>query len=137
MLDSKLRLFHSLLAWALCASTAGGAFARDFTVTVVPEQPTRLHAYYSWGPGCSFQTVTANASVKPAHGTLIPHAVMQTIGANPRFGKAGNCAGKQHEALQIDYKSAPGYHGTDSFTVDIIFGYQDRHDVDHFSIVVP
>jgi hypothetical protein len=135
MSDHRFRLACYLLLGLLHTGVARSAYAKEVSVTAIPEQPTRLQAYYSWGPGCSFRTVTTNVSVQPAHGTLIPHTSMETI-RTARFGEVGSCAGKQHKALQIDYKSDAGFHGTDSVTIDIVFGSK-RHDVDHFSITVP
>jgi hypothetical protein len=76
-----------------------------------------------------------NVVGKPAHGVLIPHVINHTI-ANSRFGPVGYCAGKPIKALQIDYRSDMGYRGSDSFTIDITFGFEGRRDIDTYTVAV-
>ena len=135
MWNRNLRLLQYLLASGLCAGLATNSFAKDYSKTVIAEQPTRVQYYYSWGPGCSFKTVKIDVSVAPTHGTLTPRAVTETI-KNNRSGPVGECAGKEIQALEISYASKSGFHGTDAFTINVHFG-NGRNDIDHFYITVP
>jgi hypothetical protein len=76
-----------------------------------------------------------NVLSKPSHGVLIPRVVPYTI-TTSRFGSVGNCASKPIKALQIEYKSASGYHGTDTFTIDVTFGWEGRRDIDTYTVTV-
>jgi hypothetical protein len=124
----------------VCFAASTSASANTISHTVVSGQPTRVAAYHSWDPenNCAFRTVTMNVSVRPTHGTLVPRVALHTI-ATTRFGAGGlsKCTGKQTKALEIYYRSNTGFHGTDTFTIDVIFGWQNRHDIDNYLINVP
>ena len=130
------RIFPCPVAMLLFGLFSANAYAATFSRTVISGQPTRIAAYHSWDPGsCNSLAATMNVVVKPSHGTLIPHVVPHII-TSSRFVGNTRCAGKPIKALQVDYKSTPGYHGTDTFTIDVIFGFEGRRDTDVYSVTV-
>jgi hypothetical protein len=36
----------------------------------------------------------------------------------------------------IDYRSTPGFRGTDSLVIDVVFGWQGRRNTDKYSVTV-
>lgn len=121
--------------WVICQWVTD-ASANSFSRTATSGQPKRIAAYHSWDPNtCKSLAATVNIVSKPAHGVLVPHLVDTTI-TSSRFGSVGRCAGASIKALEIDYKSTPGYHGNDTFTLDVIFGWEHRQDRDTYTITV-
>jgi hypothetical protein len=121
-------------SWLLAANSYAGT--NSFSRTVTSGQPKRIAAYHSWDPhSCNSLAATMNILVKPAHGVLIPRVIPWTI-TTSRFGPVMNCAGKPIKALQIEYKSTPGYRGTDTFTIDVTFGWEGRRDTDTYTVTV-
>lgn len=99
-------------------------------------QPTRIAAYHSWDPdSCVSLAASMNVINKPAHGVLTARIVPHTI-TTSRFGTVRNCAGKPIKALAIDYRSKPGFKGTDTFVIDVVFGWQGRRDTDTYTVTV-
>ena len=121
--------------WMICQWVTD-AGANSFSRTATSGQAKRIAAYHSWDPvTCKSLAATVNIVSKPAHGVLIPHIVDTTI-TRSRFGSVGRCAGTSIKALEIDYKSTRGYHGTDTFTLDVIFGWEHRQDKDTYTVTV-
>ena len=126
------------MALALCLLLSANAFAgtNSFSRTAVSGQPKRIAAYHSWDPQtCKSLSAKMTVLSKPSHGVLIPHVVPSTI-TQSRFGSVGHCAGTPIKALQVDYKSAPGYRGTDTFTIEVIFGFEGRQDTDNYTVTI-
>jgi hypothetical protein len=124
------------LCFSLLFSANAYAGANSISRTATSGQPKRVAAYHSWDPdNCTSLSAKMNVVSKPTHGVLIPRVVSHTI-TTSRFGTVRNCAGKPIKALQIEYKSAPGYHGTDTFTIDVIFGWEGRRDTDTYTVTV-
>jgi hypothetical protein len=112
------------------------AGANSFSRTVTSGQPKRIAAYHSWDPAtCNSLGATMNVVSKPAHGVLIPRVVDVTI-TTSRFGPVQRCLGQPIKALEIEYKSTPGYRGTDIFSIDVIFGWQGRRDTDTYTMTI-
>jgi hypothetical protein len=110
--------------------------AKMISKTARSGQPTRINAYHSWDPdSCVSQAASMNVTTKPAHGVLTARIVPHTI-TTSRFGPVRNCTGKPIKALAIEYRSTPGFKGTDSFVIDVIFGWQGRRDTDNYTVTV-
>lgn len=121
--------------WMICQWVTD-ACASSFSRTATSGQPKRIAAYHSWDPNsCKSLAATVTIASKPAHGVLIPHLVDTAI-TRSRFGSVGRCAGTSIKALEIDYKSTRGFHGTDTFTLDVIFGWEHRQDKDTYTVTV-
>ena len=110
--------------------------AKMISLTARSGQPTRINAYHSWDPdSCVSQAATMNVTTKPAHGVLTARIVPHTI-TTSRFGTVRNCTGRPIKALAIEYRSTPGFRGTDSFVIDVVFGWQSRRDTDNYTVTV-
>lgn len=137
MMNSCLMRMVTVLCSGLSLTSAiDDAEANSFSRTAASGQPQRIAAYHSWDPQtCTSLSANMNIVVKPSHGVLIPRVVPHTI-TTSRFGSVGSCAGKPIKALQIEYRSTPGYRGTDTFAIDVIFGFQGRRDTDTYTMTV-
>jgi hypothetical protein len=110
--------------------------ANSITRTVRSGQAARMAAYHSWDPAsCQSLAADLNIVTKPTHGVLIPRVVPHRISVS-RFGSVGHCYGKPIKALQIEYRSMPGFKGMDTFSLDVVFGFQGRHDTDNYTVTV-
>lgn len=134
---SNLRSLVTIgLGCSLLFNANAYAGTNSFSRTATSGQPKRIAAYHSWEPdSCSSLSAKINVVSKPAHGVLIPRVVSHTI-TTSRFGTVRNCAGKPIKALQIEYKSVAGYRGTDTFTIDVTFGWEGRRDIDTYTVTV-
>ena len=135
--DSTLRSLAAMAsACSVLVISSADAGANSFSRTVTSGQPKRIAAYHSWDPySCVSLGATMNVLSKPAHGVLVPRVVDHTI-TTSRFGPVQRCIGKPIKALQIEYKSTPGYRGTDTFSIDVIFGWEGRRDTDTYTVTV-
>ena len=126
------------LAFLFALAGVSGVRAGENAIerTVASGRPAQVAAYHSWDPvDCKSLAAKLTVLTKPSHGTLIPSLVPHVI-TTSRLGAPGSCYGKPITALQLSYKSAPGYHGPDSFTIDVTFGFENRKDRDAYSITV-
>jgi hypothetical protein len=125
----------SLLSVVIIALLAPNfATARPITRTVVSGQASFVGRYYTWNRDCSSAFGTVKLITKPQHGTIANRLVEDRIGISRRTRVADRCLGQPIKALAVTYTSAPGYHGTDTFTLDATF--RAFHDVDTFTINV-
>ena len=133
---SKLLVSKLLAIGALLLIPQSTTLAKSLAFTAVSGKPIRVAAYHSWDPlTCKSNSASLVVATKPSHGVLIPHVTDHTI-TTSRFGAVGHCFGKPIRALQIDYRPNSGYRGTDSFVIDVTFGYEGRHDIDAYTITV-
>ena len=125
----------SLLAAALLAACLPGlAFARPVERTVASGQSAMVGRYFTWKADCSSAFGTVKVISQPQHGTITNHLIDAQIGVSRRKGGPDQCFGRPIKALAVFYKSQPGYHGIDSFSLDATF--DAYRDVDTFTINV-
>jgi hypothetical protein len=124
------------LAVALAVCFAGShACAKDFTRTVRSGQPTQMHVYRSWTTDCQSKRGVVKVVSKPAHGTLTPTEVQSTISTSRYHPeRTAQCMGLPTNGFRVDYRSEPGFRGTDQFAVE--FDYGHGPDVDHYLVNV-
>ena len=136
MICNYWRIAKIALGGLLLLAANGHATANSFSRNATSGQPKRVAAYHSWDPQtCSSLSATMNVLSKPAHGVLIPRVVPHVI-TTSRYGTVQNCVGRPIKALQIEYKSAPGYRGSDTFSIDVTFGWEGRRDTDTYTMTV-
>jgi hypothetical protein len=134
--NNKMNLAAILFGCICQLSVVNNAGADSFSRTATSGQPKRVAAYHSWDPiTCASLAAKVNVVSKPAHGTLTPRVVPHTITVS-RYGTVQHCAGTPIKALQIEYKSARGYHGIDTFTLEVTFGWEGRRATDTYTVNV-
>lgn len=126
----------SAAVMTLVLVTASAAHADAIFRKASSGKTTRMITYKSWKPGeCTANVGVVKVVSKPAHGTLTPRpGVATTIGKN-RVGNDDSCMGRAITGFQVDYKSDPGYRGTDSFVIETTYGKRSM-TVDAFTVTV-
>jgi hypothetical protein len=119
--DEALEMrFWGIFCVALLTLPAGAARAE--TRTVRSGVTTPIHTYLSWNNDCSPNTGVVKVATRPQHGKLTPRKVTAVARQN-RFSSYGTvCLGKSMPGFEVDYTSTPGYRGTDSFAIEVIYG---------------
>ena len=114
-----------IAATIACAALAATAVAAETLAKTVPAgQTTKLDHYTGWKDDCSFLEIAVNVLSKPAHGEVSHRIAKGVIPANAKLGSSGSCAGKPTEVLELYYRPAKGFHGSDSLTVEMTNGGQ-------------
>ena len=115
---------------------ASDAYADSIARTANSGELKRLWTYRAWDSQCKSLGAKINVLSKPEHGDIVPQVVKTILGQTfNRFGSAGRCAGTLIAGLEVYYKSVEGYRGTDTVTLEIVYGY-GRHITDTFTITV-
>jgi hypothetical protein len=123
-LPRKMKLLAISFILICGATTLASARSRD--QTVASGRPIVVARYYTWNGDCSGRTGVATVLRKPRHGTISKGFVSWKIGESRRKGGTDRCFGRPIDALAVTYKSQPGFHGGDSFSVEIAYpGYRD------------
>jgi len=122
----------AVILFAACLP--GLALGRPVERTVASGQSTMVGRYFTWKSDCSSAFGTVVVIDKPKHGTISNHLIDTEIGVSRRKGAPDHCFGRPIRALAVFYKSQPGYHGIDNFTLDATF--DAYRDVDTFTINV-
>ena len=82
------------------------------------------------------QRCVVRVLAKPQHGKLTPHPSVDTTIVRNRFRPGDSrCQGVPVKGFQVDYRSTPGYHGTDSFVIEATFWHGEKI-VDTFTVTV-
>jgi hypothetical protein len=92
------------------------ATARDFNLTVASGQIVVAHQYISWDRDCKNNGGVVKLVTKPQHGRAIPRHINAPIGRS-YFSGSTRCTGVIADAFEVSYRSVPGFHGTDIFTI--------------------
>ncbi len=125
-----------LVAVALaCSAVAGNACAKDFTMSARSGQPTQMHVYRSFTADCDSKRGIVKVASRPAHGTLTPSEVQTRIGPSrykPEL--TAKCVGLPTNGFRVDYRSEPGFRGTDQFVIEYDYGH--GLEVDHYTVNV-
>ena len=114
----------------------GPASAMEFNRTVPSGVTSRVHHYRSWGKNCEGNGGMVKLLTKPQHGKLTTRTVDSRIEIN-RFARDGKteCTGRPIKAFEVNYRSDPGFRGTDTFTIEMVTGRGSR-DVDNYTVNV-
>jgi hypothetical protein len=106
-------LIQVTAAFALLFAISTSAFAGALEGNIPANRTTRVHAFTV----ADFSNCTVagkpkmTISTKPQHGTIT--FKWEFVPA----GKIRNCTNNRTKAMSVYYTPAPGFHGTDSFTV--------------------
>jgi hypothetical protein len=110
------------IVWAALAATTAGA--ETLSRSAPSGQTTKIDHYTGWKDDCSFLEIAVNVLTKPAHGDVSHHIASSVIPANAKLGSSGSCAGKPTKVLELYYRPAKGFHGSDTLTVEMTDGFQ-------------
>jgi hypothetical protein len=126
-------------SWIVCVavllSIGQAARAEQFSRNVQAGVLTTMYTYHSWNAGdCSSKSGIVRVLTKPQHGTL-SHTDDVSAPSRNRFRPDDPCIGKPMNGFRVQYISAPGYRGTDSFVVEVLFPGRPRI-VDSYSVIV-
>ena len=107
---------------------------KDFNLTAVSGQLTKMENYISWSDDCASKSGTVKVLAKPQHGTLSTRIVDSKIGLHHRIPRVTYCTGVPVKALQVTYTSVRGFHGTDNFSLEAI--WSTHRDIDNYTVTV-
>ncbi len=83
-----------------------------------------MKVYHHWNNSdCSASVGIVKVVSKPLHGKLIPVHVASRIPHN-RMGSNDSCFGKPAPGFEVRYTASAGFHGTDSFVIEVTYGNQ-------------
>jgi hypothetical protein len=109
--------------------------ASSFTRQAASGQPKTVYVHRNWGKNCEEQGGVVIVVGKPIHGRLSRRRVVQTMENQGSRTSDTHCNGQVIPGLQVQYTSAPGFRGTDSFTLQRTLP-NGRVDVDTYTIEV-
>ena len=72
-----------------------------------------------WTGECQPRGFKLTITKQPSHGKVSVKEGKNTVMANPRFGTAGKCVGKEIMGKQVMNRSDPGFHGEDVVNYEI------------------
>jgi hypothetical protein len=90
-------------------------------------QELRVFTYARWSPTCQQRNPPRiEIRTQPEHGRVELRTGPATV-SHIREGEA-DCTGKTFDGLGVWYRPTPGYHGTDTFSWDVIDVRGTSHD---------
>jgi len=112
------------------------AHGRDFNRTVPSGVTVLMHQYASWTKDCKNNGGVVRLLSKPQHGNATPRTVDSHVGTN-RFAAGGvtPCRGSPIKAFEVDYRSHPGFRGTDTFMIEETTG-SGKRAVDTYTVTI-
>lgn len=113
---------HIVAVVALSTTLVCPALAQTIYKTTPAGQSSKIDHYMGWNDDCSFKSLSIDVIAKPAHGAITSRIANGTITADAKVGTSGACAGKPTKVLEVYYKPEKGFHGSDTFTVNMSFG---------------
>jgi hypothetical protein len=122
---------------AICALSCA-AEAQPISRTVPAGQTTTVFTYRPYvRSSCKGAFAVATLAVKPQHGRVSHFLTPSTIPTFDRFAhRPSGCMATPTTGFAVTYTPAPGFHGTDTFSLDVNFKDAGRRETDSFTIVV-
>jgi hypothetical protein len=114
--------------------TIGAVRAEQFARSVQAGVLTTVYTYHSWDKDCVSKSGVVTVVTKPQHGTL-SHTDDVSAPSRNRFNPSDPCVGKPMNGFKVQYISAPGYHGPDSFVIEVQFPKRPLQR-DSFSVTI-
>ena len=112
-LGTILAVAVSMLVWNSPAWAVDGVYDR----TALSGESEWMDEYFGWNNDCSHLVIEVDVVDGPTHGTISHRNEPRPIPQNATRGKSGSCAGKEANALVLEYTSEAGYRGPDKFRV--------------------
>ncbi|MBR0831148.1 hypothetical protein JQ596_37140 [Bradyrhizobium manausense] len=120
-MSARTTFIAAILSLALGSLPVNGVIAETHNISVQSGQRKQVASYAAWKRDCTPDSGIVKAVSKPQHGKLFPGNTVAAIKRN-RFRSSDPCIGTPMKKFTIDYQSAAGYRGTDTFTVEATFG---------------
>ena len=133
------RCNSALVALVIILGCAMASFARarDFNQIAPSGSTVRMHQYRSWSKDCKNNGGVVRLMSKPQHGAASPRTVNSHIrGSDFAVGGVTPCDGAPIKAFEVDYKPRPGFHGTDTFMIEMTSG-RGKRVIDTYTVNVP
>jgi hypothetical protein len=130
---------HPLVITVALLLLSEPAEAQVINARVPPGKTTTVFIYRPFDRStCHPQFAVATLAVKPQHGRASHYLTPSTIPTQDRFrqGQPTGCAPKPTTGFAVTYTPAAGFHGFDTFTLDVSWKGTGEHAVDVFKIVV-
>jgi hypothetical protein len=127
-------------AWEAVASialivTSNVAHARDNTISVGAGKVIRVWTYGNVQKDCSTEGGIIKVHTRPQHGKITQQPGLTVIGSWTRYPEQVPCRGKTTNGIHVYYVSDPNFHGTDSFSIEVIYPGHPT-DIDTFTMNV-
>jgi hypothetical protein len=129
----QIGILRALVLMICCSPTA--AVAEHFTRTAISGQTTRMYVYHSVNGDCIGNFGIVKVTAKPSHGRLTNHIVRKMIQRSRFAVNPMHCSGAITKGFQVDYRSAAGFRGVDTFALEMRFG-SGRVGTDMFTVFV-
>ena len=122
------------VALAAVVATSSVAHGRTMTNTVRSGTTALMYEYGNVRENCAQQGGIIKVRTRPQHGKLSQRSGVSTIGY-VRFPEQAACGGTKVIGVHVYYVSDPGFHGTDHFSLEVIYPHHVV-DVDTFTVNV-
>jgi hypothetical protein len=93
-----------------------------------------MTVHTSWDKGCNTNGGVVSVVTRPEHGKLSNRVVALAI-PNNKFGGDNHCLGQPTKGFEVYYTPTRGFHGADSFTLQITIG-SGATRVDRYAVMV-
>jgi hypothetical protein len=125
-----------VLAVAISMALSGPSVAATWEYTREAESGKAkvVWRYQNWNSKCEERGGVVRVVTRPQHGTLLRKRVVTPVLSN-RLNPSDHCIGKVVPGLEVSYKSASGFHGTDRFVIERTLA-SGRVDIDTFIVTV-
>jgi hypothetical protein len=129
-----MRVLEVLAVTAALIAASDFADAKTVSKTAASGKTVLMYTYANWTPDCSSYGGVVNLVTRPQHGRVSPRKGIVPTPPDRLFGIT-KCYGKPIMGFHVYYTSAPGFRGTDSFTIEVKYE-QYPTQVDTFTITV-
>lgn len=120
----------------LILSSPQVASASDIGKTALSGEQTKMWSYHSVNKDCQTGTGLVKVVSKPQHGVVSHHFTNAHVDKD-HYGRVitNKCAGAPIKGFEVDYRSVRGFHGTDTFTLEVTWNAGKRV-IDNFTVNV-
>lgn len=130
-----MKLWIAILVLGTVAATS--AYAENFVRRVASGRTAHMNTYRAWEPTtCKAVRGIVRVVAKPKNGTLAPRNGLDVPVLRNRMNPMDQrCQGAPVKGFAVDYRSKPGYRGTDEFIIEHTSSAGGRI-VDTYTIIV-
>jgi hypothetical protein len=120
----------------LILSSPQVASASEIRKTALSSEQTKMWSYHSYDKDCHTGTGVVKVVSKPQHGVVSHHFTSAHVDYD-HYGRVitNKCAGAPIKGFEVDYRSVRGFHGTDTFTLDVTWDW-GAHVIDNYTVNV-